>query len=298
MSPFQPNPQCPKPKDPEKRPLTPTPPTHQTPAKLKQIQYRSYQATIQIYHFRADYMSVSTFRNLLNRHKDGYIDKLVSTDTLRTEQFIPTGDELPAGCIEVAYLPSVFPKTSATTSGSALGFRMPNNIIEWLCFDRLIETSLLECWVCDRSTRAVRAKQKSDESNEVRLFDLVGFLGKGMERRRVRGGNKEHKLWHDGLWAARRRTVRLRLTWRNYKAECREWREERRVEGERARGEGVGWEESDEMDEEEGGSDEDVGQCQQEEEEGIEGCLGWGQHDDRKESVDEPEDDTMDDLSD
>jgi hypothetical protein len=247
--------------------------------KLKQIQYRSYQATIQIYHYRATYLSLPTFRALLNRQKDGYIDTLVSTDTLRTEQVIPVGDELPAGCIEVAYLPRVFPKTTSTTSGCALGFSLGNNVIEWLCFDRPIEPTILSCWVFDETTRAVHVEQSSKVGAEVKLFDLVGFLGKGIDRRRVRGGNAEHKLWHDGLWAARRRSVRLRLTWRNFKVEWREWREK-----ERLREASKVLEESDEAKEVKEDSGNVYAQCRLGEVEEV--------------VDDESEDDTMSDLSD
>jgi hypothetical protein len=200
----------------------------QTPARLRQIQYRSYQLDIQIYHFRADYIPVPAFRNLLNRHRDGYIDTLIHIDTLSPEQFVPAGDELPVGCIEAAYLPGVFPRHN--NSGSALGFRVGGNVIQWFCFERPIQTSLLESWVWDTKACVVRTLESKCED---KLFDFVARVDKGLKQRRVKGANREHKLWHDSLWGARARMVRVRLTWRNYGVEKREWRDGIRAEAQR-----------------------------------------------------------------
>jgi hypothetical protein len=208
----------------------PRPQPKQTPARLKQIQYRSYQLDIQIYHFRADYIPVPAFRNLLARQRDGYVDTLIGTDTLSPDQFVPTGDELPVGCIEAAYLPGVFPRHN--NPGSALGFRIGGNVIQWLCFERPIQTSLLESCVWDTKMCDVRFDPKSG----CRLFDIVARIDKGLKVRRVKGANREHKLWHDSLWGARARLVRVRLTWRNYGEEKREWRDRIRAEARRGMG--------------------------------------------------------------
>jgi hypothetical protein len=207
---------------------------HQGPARLRQIQYRSYQVDIQIYHFRADYISVHNFRKLLSRQRDGYIDTLIGTDTLASEQFVPNGDELPVGCIEVAYLPGVFPKQNThSTSGSALGFRVGNNTIQWFCFDRPIQDSLLNTWAWDTNVHDVRVMQTSAQKSECKLFDIVARIDKGLKQRRVKGANKEHKQWHDSLWHARLRPVRVRLTWKSYATEARESRERTRAEAQR-----------------------------------------------------------------
>jgi hypothetical protein len=207
---------------------------HQGPARLRQIQYRSYQVDIQIYHFRADYIPVHDFRKLLSRQRDGYIDTLIGTDTLATEQFVPNGDELPVGCVEVAYLPGVFPKhKNPSTSGSALGFRVGNNIIQWFCFDCPIQDNLLDTWVWDTNVHDVRVVHTFDPKSECRLFDIVARIDKGLKQRRVKGANKEHKQWHDSLWDARLRPVRVRLTWKNYGVEAREYRERMRAEAQR-----------------------------------------------------------------
>jgi hypothetical protein len=186
-------------------------------------------------------MSVRDFRKLLDRQVHGYIATLVGTDTLLADQFIPKGDELPVGCIEVAYLPGVFPKTTTATSGSALGFRIGNNVIEWVCFDHPIQESILNCWVCDKMTRETRIMHNVDPNNERKMFDLVAFLGKGIEQRRVKGAHAEHKQWHDSLWGAKLRPFKLRLTWKSFGAEFRKYQEEKRAEAQGLREWGTLW---------------------------------------------------------
>ncbi|KAF1917682.1 hypothetical protein BDU57DRAFT_404278, partial [Ampelomyces quisqualis] len=180
------------------------------PFRLKQIQYRSYQRVIEIYHFRATYLSVFDFRNLLRRDAHGYMDTLVGSDTLLKDQYIPPGDEVPAGCIEVAYLPGVFPRRKVS-DGSALGFRMGNANIEWFCFERCISGEILERWMWDPESRKVQIAEGGvvDENDPRLLFDRVASLGKGTERRVVKAAHKEHNQWHGSLWDAKLRRVKV-----------------------------------------------------------------------------------------
>jgi hypothetical protein len=246
-------------------PESPNQTQQQCPARLRQIQYRSYQVDIQICHFRADYISVPDFRKLLNRQRDGYIDNLFGTDTLAVEQFVPTGDELPVGCIEVAYLSGVFPKTNKpTTAGSALGFRVGNRKIEWFCFDRSILASILNSWVWDTSIHDLRVVQIVEPNIHHKIFDIVALVDKGLKERRVKGANAEHKQWHDSLWDAKRRPVKLKLTWKNFEAEYQKHQEKLRAKMERRRDSGVlqsDEQNSDEFDGEEydSGNEEDCG---------------------------------------
>ncbi|KAF1848985.1 uncharacterized protein K460DRAFT_277613 [Cucurbitaria berberidis CBS 394.84] len=173
--------------------------------KLKQIQFRSYMHDIAVYHFQAYFISIENFRSLLNRPDHGYVDTLLGLDPLHDKP-LPEGDEPPEGCVEVGYMPNAFQH-----GGSALGFRVGENIVEWMCFDRAIDDIIL---------------QKIDVGNQgpkgkVMLFDHVADVLRGVPERRVRGANLEHKGWHDSLWKAEHRPNRLSLTWKNFGTELR-----------------------------------------------------------------------------
>jgi len=198
------------------------PPDRRVIAQLgwKQIQHRSYQQTVQIFHFRTSYMSVRNFRELLIRHAAfGYIDNLIGPDT-QANLFRPDGDELPANTIEVAYLPNIFTGIKHKRNrGFALGFRThaarakklkkyrikPDETIEWFFFDREIEHTILRSWVCDINTRTVRPMHSVDVNDPTLLFYHVANLHKGTFTRTVKMAHAEHKDWHASLDQARLR---------------------------------------------------------------------------------------------
>lgn len=183
---------------------------HKAQSRMKQIQYRSYQREIEIYHFQAKYMLLRDFRRLLNRDKHGYIAVLDGPGKPLEANFVNDDDKPPKGCIEAAYLPNVFRQANRTgSSGSALGFRTGENI-EWLCFDQPIKETILNKWIY----KIVDPGEVSGCSDS-KLFDLVAYMPKGLEERKVRGANEEHKQWHDSLLKAVHRPVKLKLTWKN-----------------------------------------------------------------------------------
>lgn len=201
----------------------PRPINHDGSTGLKQVEYRSYQHDIKIYHFRT-YITLDEIRTFLTRErhdskkpqhlKHGYVDALIGPDTLANNHFVPEGDDIPADCIEVAYLHGIFPYAMRRIPpGSALGFRAGNNIIEWACFDRPIEDTILNSWVWDPSASQVDLVTTTSPNDPRRLFDFVASMPKGLRERRVKGANDEHKQWHESLWAARLRPLKLKLTW-------------------------------------------------------------------------------------
>ncbi|KAH8723355.1 hypothetical protein GQ44DRAFT_620489 [Phaeosphaeriaceae sp. PMI808] len=183
----------------------------------RQIQYRSYQQEIKIYHFRVDSLSVNRFRSLLRKDKHGYVDVLVSPDLLNFD--VPDGDEIPSDRIEVGYLPRILAMTQGSvTNGSALGFRTGNNVIQWFCFDRPVEDIILNAWVSENKETDPGARE------ENKLFEFVASMPKGIATRTIKGSNEEHKRWHQCLWVAelaRPRPLQLTLTWKNRENERR-----------------------------------------------------------------------------
>ncbi|KAF2832333.1 hypothetical protein CC86DRAFT_272323, partial [Ophiobolus disseminans] len=176
------------------------------------VQYRSYQRNISIYHFRAKYLSVAEFCSLLRRDKHGYIDCLIGTDTL-AKISMPEGDKTPRHCIETAYVPNIFTQHGQRSTGSALGFRVGHKVIEWVCFDRPVDVSILNSWIATVTPDClkVQALNVAPADDPRRLFDLVGTMPKGIQERRVRGANYEHKQWHTSLWGAKLRRMTLKL---------------------------------------------------------------------------------------
>jgi hypothetical protein len=180
---------------------TPTP----SPAVPPQIQFRSYQHDIQIYHIHIHILPLRRVRHLMRAHPD-YTATLTGSDPLqhavRTE-----GDEIPFGSIEAAYLPGVF-----HGAGSALGVRVwrgARGRVEWFCFRGPVEGFLKEVG----ADRAITDERDGSGDGE-RVFDLVGFVQKGLRERRVKGANWEHKAWHDSLRCAERKKVRVDIGWR------------------------------------------------------------------------------------
>jgi hypothetical protein len=166
--------------------------------KLKQVQYHQLSGPIAIYHFQASYISVSNFRSLLKRQEHGYVTTLLNVDPLFYKPIID-GDEMPASCLEVGYLSDVF-----VAGGSALGFRLGNGMVEWLCFDRDIKASILD--QIDVGTDMYRM-----------LFEHVGdTLRPEMGPNRRVLGSTEHRDWFGCLKGAGRKPARLSITWRNY----------------------------------------------------------------------------------
>ncbi|CAN9455301.1 unnamed protein product [Alternaria sp. RS040] len=217
--------------------------------KLKQVQYHKFEDDVVIYHYAASFISVSDFRSLLTRQQHGYVNYLLGPDPLASKPD-PSGDELPLGCLEVGYLPSVF-----VLGGSALGFRLDSNspTIEWLCFDRDVKDSILE--LLDINTHAQRM-----------LFEHVASLPRAPAPAPEKKWDRrlaytEHKDWYESLKQAGRRPFRLGLTWRRWGTEMmiegmKKRDEETRLEEGRAMTEGIAAMEME--DDERGGEDRDT----------------------------------------
>jgi hypothetical protein len=186
------------------------------PFALEQIQYRSYQQEIQIYHFRTRLMSVATFRSFLKRDANlhGYVATMISSEKPLFDLYVPDGDEVPDDYFEVAYLPRVFPRRG--TPGCALGFRSGGSVIEWLIFTQPVDIILSSWMGKEAHPNEVLVKLGAHQDDPYKLFNLVALMPKGQEERRVRGSNAEHKKWHDSLWNAKLHPVTLKMTWKNF----------------------------------------------------------------------------------
>ncbi|KAL5121404.1 hypothetical protein ACEQ8H_000475 [Pleosporales sp. CAS-2024a] len=205
-----------------------------------QIQYRSYQQTVQIYHFRTCLLSVPQFTDLLMRYPEfGYLDTLVGPDT-QISLFRPAGDEVPEDCIEVAYLPNVMTtQPKSRHHGHALGFRIPNghnntkaHAIKWFLFDRPIQAMILESWVrVQGGTATIYAlPPTSIHDTSSRVFDRVAELWKGTKEKVVRKAFQEHFDWHGSLLHATTQSRHhLKLTWDAFPDLYREQAKARRI---------------------------------------------------------------------
>ncbi|KAJ8116219.1 hypothetical protein OPT61_g2323 [Boeremia exigua] len=187
------------------------------------IQYRSYQRDIFIYHVRRHLLSLPLLRRALQSQK-GYRDRLTSFDPIRYSVVVE-GDEIPSGCIEAAYMPSIL-----HSHGSALALRsdIEPGRVEWFIFSEPIhETVLSRIVYIDGGWNL----QPGIDTNDPRkVFDLVGYAEKGLRTRTVRGANREHKGWHDSLCSAEEGKKNLRLTWKGYGNELKADQERRRRE--------------------------------------------------------------------
>jgi hypothetical protein len=224
--------------------------------KLKQVLYYQFTQPVKIYHFQASFITISDFRFLLNRQEHGYVSTLLSADPL-TDKPLMDGDEMPNECLEVGYLRDVF-----VNGGSALGFRLGNNTVEWMCFDRDIRTSILD---------------KIDVRTVVypKLFEHVG------DTLRPEGSGRkvwftEHRDWFECLKEAGRKPVRVSITWCTYGTELQKehWRLKEERERVQRGGDVVGQEDQAEeaTEEQEREEDEEEGEDQ----EGAEGDYPAG----------------------
>jgi hypothetical protein len=199
---------------------------------------------------------------MLNRLDYGYVETLIGADTLANDHFVTPGDEIPRGCIEAAYLPGVFPDNRSgkhASPGSALGFRT-GDVIEWLCFDRPID-NILSTWIWKKTTKLILVRKKIHPDHKRKLFNLVAYMPKGLEQRRVRGANKEHVQWFTSLLGAKHRPLRLRLTWKRFGTELKKQHDVDRADAEHLRKEEEARKDAEEekvADSDEGPSDIDV----------------------------------------
>lgn len=193
------------------------PRTHPGPP-LRTIRLQRYTTPIQIFHYLSSYLPLPAFRKLLTWKTHGYIDTLLGPDPLPNTK-LPHGDEIPDGCIEVAYLDSVF-----TPSGSALGFRTGKDMVQWLCFDRAVDVQILF---------KTDVEVKNSTSADMRmLFDHVASLAKYPGQAKQRRANVEYKGWWRSLSTAELRPRRVRLEWRGSGKGLREEYEKARLERE------------------------------------------------------------------
>ncbi|KAJ4372941.1 hypothetical protein N0V83_003232 [Neocucurbitaria cava] len=175
--------------------------------KLKQVQYWSYMHDIDLFHFQAYFATIHMFRTALSRQDHGYVDTLFSNDPVH-DLPVPEGDEVPADCVEVAYMRGVFQR-----GGSALGFRVGKNVVEWMCFDRALDDIILT---------KLETNRLNVQGSAVMLFDHVANVPRGVQERRVRGTTTEHRSWHVSLCLAGNRPVKVYLTWKTFGTELQQ----------------------------------------------------------------------------
>ncbi|KAF2133807.1 hypothetical protein P153DRAFT_278272, partial [Dothidotthia symphoricarpi CBS 119687] len=180
----------------------------------KQANYWRYKQTISIYHFRTSHMSLNSFKSIL-RPDTGYTGTLYSFDPLKSTP-TPHGDEIPNNSVEAAYLPAVLSRT-----GSALGFRVGNDAVEWLCFKGAVNETLLDKLFMDGQTvRLEDAEHELHPDDPRKVFDLVAYLEKDAGQSK-RGAHTEHKRWYLSFAVAEERAVKVRLTWKNFGADLK-----------------------------------------------------------------------------
>jgi hypothetical protein len=171
---------------------------------LKQVRYYQFQHAIAIYHYQASFISFKQFRSLLTRKDHGYVWALRSDDPFCNVP-VPPGDEVPAACIEVGYLTNVFQR-----GGSALGFRIGGDVVEWLCFDKDVTTLLLDRLDINTSTARM-------------LFDHVADIERAAFTTRTSKKllYTDHKDWYDALARAWRVPLDFALSWRTFGTELK-----------------------------------------------------------------------------
>jgi hypothetical protein len=150
-------------------------------------------------------------RTALQNQKE-FIEKRTSFDPLHNLKAVG-GDEVPPGCIEVAYLPSVF-----HGHGSALALRTPQHQgrVEWLIFIAPVDQSFLAQVFTTDNGGSWTLEPLLHPNDPRKVFNLVGFCEKGLATRTVRGTNREHKGWHDSLCRAEEWKQTLKLTWKGF----------------------------------------------------------------------------------
>ncbi|KAJ4991543.1 hypothetical protein SVAN01_02924 [Stagonosporopsis vannaccii] len=198
---------------------------HNCAAGIQIIQYRSYQRDILIYHVHEHLVSLLPIRKALQSQKS-YHDKLVSFDPIRYYTVIE-GDEIPTGCIEAAYMPSIL-----HGNGSALALRSNKKAgkVEWFVFRGPIHETFLSQIILFGNNWVLQSDLNPDDPRKV--FNLVGYAEKGLKTRRVRGANAEHKGWHDSLCSGEQEKVSVKFTWKEYGNELKAEQERRRQEAE------------------------------------------------------------------
>lgn len=189
-------------------------------ADFRVLQYRSYQRDVHIYHLHLRRLSLPMIRKALQSQK-AYRDKLTSFDPIQNCSVVE-GDEMPPGCIEAAYMPSIL-----HGHGSALALRSDENTgrVEWYIFSEAIHDSLLSQIVCKEDHWMLQSGVNADDHRKV--FDLVGYAEKGLKTRTVRNANREHKGWYDSLCNAKEGKKKLKLTWKGYGGDLRAHQEQK-----------------------------------------------------------------------
>lgn len=183
-------------------------------AGIKVLQYRSYQRDLHTYHLRLHLLPLPmVYRALQSR--EGYLDKLTSFDPILHFPVVE-GDEIPPNCIEAVYMPNVL-----HNHGSALALRSNKEPgrVEWFLFKGAICDSFLAQIRCLRGRWSLQPDLDADDPQK--LFDLVGYVQKGLSTRTVKGANPEHKGWHDSLSNAKEVRLSLTLTWKTYGSELK-----------------------------------------------------------------------------
>ena len=183
-------------------------------AGIKVLQYRSYQRELHIYHLRLHLLPLPMVYRALQSRED-YLDKLTSIDPILNLP-VEEGDELPPNCIEAVYMPNVL-----HNNGSALALRSNREPgrVEWFVFNGVIHDSFLAQILCINGRWSLQPDLNADDPQKV--FNLVGYVLKGLKTRTVKGANAEHKGWHDSLSNAEEVKLSLSLTWRNYGSELK-----------------------------------------------------------------------------
>lgn len=183
-------------------------------AGIKVLQYRSYQRELHIYHLRLHLLPLPMVYRALQSRED-YLDKFTSIDPV-LNVLVEEGDEIPPNCIEAVYMPNVL-----HNNGSALALRSNREPgrVEWFVFNGVIHDSFLAQILCIHGRWSLQPDLNADDPQNV--FDLVGYVIKGLKTRTVKGANAEHKGWHDSLSNAEEVKLSLSLTWRNYGSELK-----------------------------------------------------------------------------
>ena len=169
--------------------------------KLKQQPYYKFNVDIAIYHYCASFLSLHNFKALLQRPQHGYVDALLGEDETLAQNLLTTPDDtLPAGCLEVGYLPGVFVR-----GGSALGFRLGTGVVEWLCFDRDVKAIILDKLDINTATQRMLFEHVADLARPETLTKTTRKLP-----------YTEHRDWYESLKGAGRRRFMLGLSWRSF----------------------------------------------------------------------------------
>jgi hypothetical protein len=183
-------------------------------AGIKVLQYRSYQHEMHTYHLRLHLLPLTMVYEALQSREE-YLDKLTSFDPILDFPVVE-GDEIPPNCIEAVYMPNVL-----HNNGSALALRSNKEPgrVEWFVFNGAIHERFLAQILCIHGCWSLQPDINAGDPRKV--FDLVGYVQKGLTTRTVKGANAEHKGWHDSLSNAEEVKLSLSLTWKRYGSELK-----------------------------------------------------------------------------